>query len=134
MQPVLDDIMVGLSYCLDGTKCCYWRTKYQKVDRKFKGVIRKIVKRLKKDLKSICDSVCINKDEVYKVKFLIKVISGMEPKQLLILKLNRFCLIVWSGYAVRYWNFLKMQTLYKSVDSLGMNHSLCNVYNFEEFT
>ena len=50
------------------------------MDRKFKGVVRKIVKGLKKCLKSICDSVCINKDEVYEVKFLMKVISVMEPK------------------------------------------------------
>ena len=69
------------------------------MDRKFKGVVRKIVKGLKKCLKSICDSVCINKDEVYEVKFLMKVISVMEPKQQLIRKLNQFYLIVWSSYA-----------------------------------
>ena len=62
-RTTLDDIMVGFSYCLDGIKCCYWRTKYQKLDRKCGDIIRKIVKDLKKGLKSICDKVRISKDE-----------------------------------------------------------------------
>ena len=62
--------------------------KYQKVDRQFRGIIRKIVKHLKKGLKSIHDRVHISKDEVYEVKFLITAISVMGPKQLLIVKLN----------------------------------------------
>ena len=37
------------------------------MDRKFRDVIRKIVKHLKKDLKSILDRVHICKDEVYEV-------------------------------------------------------------------
>ena len=40
-----------------------------KVDRKFRDVIRKIVKHLKKGLKSILDRVHISKDEGYEINF-----------------------------------------------------------------
>ena len=61
--------MVGLSYCLDEIKCCCWRTEYQKMGRKFKDVLRNLVKQLRKGLKSILDRVRICKHEVYKVNF-----------------------------------------------------------------
>ena len=117
IRTTLDNVMVGLSYCLDGIKCCYWRTKYQKVDRTFRDVIRKIVKHLKKSLKSIHDKVHISKDEVYEVKFWIKAISVMELKQLLIVKVNQTYLIVWRCIG----------NLYRLVDFLGMNDSLCSI-------
>ena len=95
IRTTLGNVMVVFSYCLDGIKCWYWRAKYQKVDRTFRDVIRKMVKHLKKSLKSIHDKVHISKDEVYEVKFLIKASSVMELKQLLIVKVNQTYLIVW---------------------------------------